>query len=184
MPDDAPSPAPAEAPPAPPSEPKEEWETRFKYLFADFENFRRRATKEREAATRQARGALLRELLPLLEAFRHAAASVGRLPPTDPLRQGFELLDREWSTFLRHEGVEPVAEVGRPFRAEEAEAVGETPATEPAPDGTVAEIVQQGYRFYGGLLRPAKVLVARTRATERTADVEVAPGGERPEAPS
>jgi len=163
MPDDAPSAAPAEAPPSPPpeAEPKEDWETRFKYLLADFENFRRRAAKDREAATRQARGALLRELLPLLEAFRGAASSVGHLPPNDPLRRGVELLDREWTTFLRHEGVEPIAEVGRPFQAEEAEAVGEAPAREELPDGAVAEVVQQGYRFFGGLLRPAKVIVAR-----------------------
>jgi hypothetical protein len=45
--------------------------------------------------------------------------------------------------------------------ADEAEAVGETVADEAHPDGTVAEIVQQGYRFFGGLLRPAKVVVAR-----------------------
>jgi molecular chaperone GrpE len=163
MPDDAPTPAPAEAPPTPPPETpaKEDWETRFKYLFADFENFRRRSAKERESATRQARGAMLRELLPLAEAFRSAAMAAGQLPSTDPLRQGFELLEREWSTFLRHEGVEPVAEVGRPFQAEEAEAVGEAPAGSASPDGTVAEVVQQGYRFFGGLLRPAKVIVAR-----------------------
>jgi molecular chaperone GrpE len=186
MPDDAPPPAPAEAPPSPPpdAEPKEDWETRFKYLFADFENFRRRAAKERETATRQARGALLRELLPLVDAFRSATASVAHLPASDPLRRGFELLDREWLTFLRHEGVEPVAEVGRPFQAEEAEAVGEAPASAAAPDGAVTEVVQQGYRFYGGVLRPAKVIVARTKAPDRPAEPELASRGEQPEAPS
>jgi molecular chaperone GrpE len=161
---DAPAPPvePAPAPPPAAAEPPQDWEARFKYLLADFENYRRRTERERESVTRQARGALLRELLPILEGFRSAHGAIARLPPNDPVRQGVELLDREWAKFLKQEGVAPVAEVGQPFRAEECEAVGETPATAQTPAGAVSEVVQQGYRFFGGLLRPAKVLVART----------------------
>jgi molecular chaperone GrpE len=188
MPDETPAPGPEPSPAnpvaAPEAEPKQDWETRFKYLFADFENFRRRAAKDREAASQQVRGALLRDLLPLLEAFRAATEAGASLPATDPLRRGFELLDREWAKFLRHEGVEPVAEVGRPFQAGEAEAVGDAPPTDAAPDGTVREVVQQGYRFFGGLLRPAKVIVARARPLESPASAETVPGGEHPEAES
>ncbi len=180
MPDDEPRPS-APEPPVPATPPTEDWETRFKYLLADFENFRRRSEREREAVTRQARGAVLRDLLPLLESFRSARAALGRLEPTDPLRQGMELLEREWSKFLKHQGVEPVAEVGRPFRADEAEAVGEAPAGDDRPDGSVAEIVQQGYRFFGGLLRPAKVIVARaTRDAAEAAATHDAGDGEGP----
>ncbi len=152
----------AASPPAEPAPPTEEWATRYKYLLADFENYRRRTEREREAISRQSRGALLRELLPILEAFRSAQEAIGRLPADDGVRRGLELLDREWKTFLKHEGVEAVAVVGQPFRADEAEAVAEAPAADRCPDGCVSEIVQQGYRFYGGLLRPAKVVVART----------------------
>ena len=152
-----PAKAPTEAAPAP----AEDWSTRYKYLLADFDNFRRRVDRDRESISRQARAGLVRELLPIIEAFRVARESFARLPPSDPMRKGLDLLDHEWSKFLKHEGVEPVAEVGRPFRAEEAEAVGESPSSETHPDGTVAEVVQQGYRFFGGLLRPAKVIVAR-----------------------
>jgi molecular chaperone GrpE len=153
--------APALASEAPPSPPAEDWATRYKYLLADFENYRRRSERDREGITRQARGAMLRELLPILEAFRAARESTAKLAADDPIRRGIELLEREWSTFLRHEGVEPVAQVGAPFRADEEEAVGEAPAPTGTGDGTVLEIVQQGYRFFGGLLRPAKVVVGR-----------------------
>ncbi|MGA8664587.1 MAG: nucleotide exchange factor GrpE [Thermoplasmata archaeon] len=150
-------PPPGEAPPPP----AEDWSTRYKYLLADFENYRRRTERERESISRAARGALIRELLPILEAFRSAQQAVQRLPADDPVRHGLELLDRAWMTFLKHEGVTPVAEVGQPFRSEEAEAVGEAPPRPGIPEGGVAEVVQQGYRFYGGVLRPAKVVVAR-----------------------
>jgi molecular chaperone GrpE len=150
-------PAAAESPPAS----AEDWATRYRYLLADFENYRRRTEREREGISRQARGGLIRELLPILEAFRSARDAVQKLPAEDPVRHGLDLLDREWATFLKHEGVTPIAEVGQPFRADEQEAVGEAPASEGTPSGTVAEVVQQGYRFYGGVLRPAKVVVAR-----------------------
>ncbi len=139
----------------------EDWSTRYKYLLADFENFRRRVDRDREAITRQARAGMLRELLPIFEAFRAAQGALNHLPRDDPVRTGLELLDREWMTFFKHEGVEPVAENGRPFRAAEAEAIGETSPDPQHPEGTVVEIVQQGYRFFGGLLRPAKVVIAR-----------------------
>jgi len=188
MPDETPAPVPDNAPassaPAPEGEPHEDWETRFKYLLADFENFRRRSSKDRETVTRQARAAMLRELLPLLEAFRAGTASAAHLSASDPLRRGIELLDREWSTFLKREGVEPVAEVGRPFRADEEEAVGEAPADAKVPDGAVHEVVQQGYRFFGGLLRPAKVVVARAPAAARSSEPVAPPGGAQPEAES
>ncbi|MGI0071722.1 MAG: nucleotide exchange factor GrpE [Thermoplasmata archaeon] len=167
---------PAEAPTAastpPPTEPTEDWATRYKYLLADFENYRRRSERDRETISRQSRAGMLRELLPILEGFRAAREAVGTLPSDDSVRRGMELLEREWATFLKHEGVEPIAKVGAPFRADEAEAVGEAPVTAPAPDGSVVEVVQQGYRFFGGLLRPAKVIVGR-RAPESGAAAEL-----------
>jgi molecular chaperone GrpE len=153
----------AEAPSQPPGV-SEDWATRYKYLLADFDNFRRRVERDRESISRQARAGLVRELLPIIEAFRVAHEALAHLPPSDPTRKGLEILEHEWTKFLKHEGVEPVAVAGRPFRAEEAEAVGETPADKAHPSGSVVEVVQQGYRFFGGLLRPAKVIVARDHA--------------------
>jgi molecular chaperone GrpE len=171
-PENRPGVEPEGAAPSPPPERTEDWATRYKYLLADFENFRRRTERDREAISRQSRGAMLRELLPIIEAFRAAREAVTKLPAHEPVRRGLDLLDREWTTFLKHEGVAPVVEVGHPFRADEAEAVGETAATEVSPDGTVAEIVQQGYRFFGGLLRPAKVVVARAPPAASAAAAE------------
>ncbi len=152
--------------PAPPAsdESGQDWATRYKYLYADFENYRRRTERERENLSRQVRAAMIREMLPILEAFRAGREAAAQLPADHPLRRGLDLLDREWSTFLKHEGVEPIATVGSPFRPDEAVAVGEAAATDRTPAGSVAEIVQQGYRFFGGVVRPAKVIVARAGA--------------------
>lgn len=160
---DPPSP---DAPPEPggvpaPAAPSEDWSTRFKYLYADFENYRRRTERSREEARREARRRLLESFLPLWEGFERAREAARTLPPKDPLRAGLELLRAEWDRFFELEGIEPVARIGEPFRTEEHEAVGELPATARVTDGMVAEVVQQGYRSRDGLVRAAKVLVAR-----------------------
>lgn len=161
----APAPPPAAAPeptsPPPAAPPPEDWATRFRYLYSDFENYRRRSEREREQARQAGRAEVLKEILPMLETFDKARDAAHRLPRPDPLRLGLELLAKEWELFLRTEGVEPVARIGELFRAEEQEAVAEVPAAKPQLDGTIAEIVQQGYRAPVGLLRPAKVVVAR-----------------------
>jgi molecular chaperone GrpE len=153
--------APTAPPAAPEARPPADWETRFKYLFADFENFRKRVTRERESVRLGAEADVLRTILPILEAFEKAREFVRKAPPTDPVRQGMELLGREWDSFLNQEGLRPVARVGGKVSADDHEVVGEAFAPRSQAPGTIAEVVQQGYRFKGGLLRPAKVLLAR-----------------------
>ena len=160
-----------------PAEPSD-WEVRFRYLLADFDNFRRRTERDRAGVRSEAEATLLRRLIPLVEGFQNAESAGKSLPSSDPLRRGLELLSRELDAVLRSVGFAPVAQVGEPFRPEEHEAVGETPDAKDVPDGAVAEIVQQGYRFQGGLLRPAKVLVARAARKAETPSVSVPEPGE------
>ena len=157
-------PTPDPATEAPEAAPVEDWESRFKYLLADFENFRRRSARDREQAQQTGRAKVLAALLPLWEALDRAETAARRLPEKDPLRAGLDLVRKEWEQFLKAQHLAPVAKVGEPFRPDDHEAIGETPATEKLRDGRVSEVVQQGYRSDAGLLRPAKVLVARKPA--------------------
>ena len=175
-----PEPEPSDGPAAAPPSPPDDWETRFKYLLADFDNFRRRSDREAQRVQQAARAKLLQALLPLWEAFERADPAIRKLPAKDPLRSGLELLQREWEQFLRAAHVEPVARVGDPFRPDDQEAVAETAPTGEIREGRVAEIVQQGYRSDVGLLRPAKVVVAR-RSAPATEDLPTAATGEGPE---
>jgi molecular chaperone GrpE len=152
------------APPPKPVPPAEDWEKRFTYLYADFENFRRRTGRERETLRAQAQAEVLKGVLPIAEAAEKAVEAVHSRPAKDPVRKGIEMLERSVSEFLSAQGVQVVGTAGEEFRPEEHEAVGETAASASAPDGHVAEVVQRGYSFPGGLLRPAKVVVARRPA--------------------
>lgn len=170
------------APPASVPVESSDWEDRFKYLLADFENFRRRTDRDRTAVRVEAEANLLRRLIPLVEGFQNAEATGRSLPLSDPLRRGLELLGRELDAVLRSVAFAPVARVGEPFRPEEHEAVGEIVGASDLSEGQVAEIVQQGYRFQGGLLRPAKVLVARAaHGAETRSTPPEEPGSKEPE---
>ena len=157
----SPSAAGAEAAAAPSPE---DWRSRYQYLLAEFDNYRRRVQKESESAVAAARGHVLLKVLGLHEGIEHA---LEKLPPdAKPLREGLSMVLRNMDSVLREEGVEPVASEGARFQPDLHEAVGQAPASTKAPEGTVAVVVQQGYKGPTGLLRPAKVLVAAPAAQE------------------
>jgi molecular chaperone GrpE len=182
----SPAPAGTPPPPTPPPPPPQaeadgaDWETRFKYLLADFENFRRRSERDREGIRLRERADLLRSLLPLYEALERARHAAAKGPKHDPIRKGLDLVAHEMDSFLERSGVVPVASVGRPFDAAEHEALVDAPPTPKCPEGTIVEIVQQGYRFPGGLLRPAKVVIARAPAPPAPSETPPAAAGGRP----
>jgi molecular chaperone GrpE len=123
---------------------------------AEFENFRKRAERERGQASDSGIGALLSELLPTLDNLERAL----RASEGEGLREGVELILRDLATMLSARGLEAEEPKGHPFDPERHEAV----AHEPAPGveaGTIVEVFQKGYLFKNRLLRPALVLVAK-----------------------
>jgi molecular chaperone GrpE len=124
---------------------------------ADFENYRKRAT--REAALAQERGVakLAKELLPAIDNLDRAlkAASAEH----SPLTEGIKLVHTDLLSALQRVGVEPFSPEGEQFDPQLHEAVAQQPV-EGAESGTVAEVFQQGFRMGDSVLRPARVLVA------------------------
>lgn len=154
---------PRAAPPEPPTEggaepSREDWEKSYRYLLADFDNYRKRVEKEREAAVRQSQGRLLLRIIDLHEGIERVASALPKEAVS--IREGLQMLLKNLDSLLKEESVEPLAQVGNPFQIDLHEAVGKAPAIPEMKEGSVAVIVQQGYRGPAGLLRPAKVLVA------------------------
>ncbi len=141
---------------------EEMWQ-RYLRLAADFENFRRRSHQEREATRQAATGDILRELLPVLDNFERALASLRTLFP-DNVVTGIEMIYRQFRTVLTQAGLQPVEAVGQPFDPVYHEAF-ERVETDEWPDGTVTSEVQKGYLLHGKVLRPALVKVAKNCTT-------------------
>lgn len=126
-------------------------------LAADFDNFRKRITRETERNAAAQKEAFIRELLPVIDNLERALASDASTSP-EQLREGVQMTLQQLMQLLLRHGVEPEESLGRPFdpRYHEAVSVRHDPSQ---PDHVVLETFQRGYRRGNEVFRPAKVVV-------------------------
>ena len=124
---------------------------------ADFDNYRKRATREIAAAGARAKAALATELLPVLDNLERALDSAGEEEAS--LAEGVRLVHSELLGALDRSGVLAIEPVGEQFDPNVHEALS-TRAQDGAQAGVVLDVVQKGYRLDTTVLRPARVVVA------------------------
>jgi molecular chaperone GrpE len=125
---------------------------------ADFENYRKRIDRERAEEGRRAQSRLIEEMLPVLDGFERALSAHDD-PAYEEYRKGLELIYKQlWDTLARH-GLERIDAAGKPFDPHVHQAIDRV-ETHEHPDGTVIEVLQQGYRIHDRVLRPSAVRVA------------------------
>ncbi len=124
---------------------------------ADFENFRKRATRDTAVAGERARGGVVKELLSVVDNLERALSSAN--PEEGHLAGGVELVHSELIGVLSRNGVKQFDPVGERFDPAEHEAltVREQEGAEP---GVVLDVVEKGYRSADAVLRPARVVVS------------------------
>ena len=128
-------------------------------LMAEFDNARKRATRERDEYVRFANESLIRDLLPVLDNFDRALQAAKGEAGGAAVTAGVELIQRELLRVLEKGGVTHFASVGQPFDPERHEAIARVPTTE-HPEMTVITETARGYLLHGRVLRPAMVAVA------------------------
>lgn len=128
-------------------------------LQADYENFKKRVDREREANERHAAAQLVSRLLPVLDNFERALSAARQVDGQGTFTDGIGLIFRQLLEELRKEGLTAVDTVGEPFDPEIHEAVA-TIEGSGLPANTVVEEMQRGYLLHGRLLRPALVKVS------------------------
>lgn len=127
-------------------------------LTADFDNFRKRAQREKDEARQFANQGLLEKLLPVLDNFEMALTAVKDADPS--VRDGVQMILDQLLGVLKESGVEPVDAMGQPFDPNLHEALSQEETTE-VEEGTVVQQVQCGYKLNDRLVRPARVVVAK-----------------------
>ena len=126
---------------------------------ADFDNYRKRMTREVRAAEARGIGRLARELLPALDNLERALAAAAAAEQPDHLSEGIRLVTAELSAALGRTGIQGYSPIGEVFDPSLHEAVAQQPFDGAEP-GTVAQVLQSGYRLNEAILRPARVIVA------------------------
>jgi len=129
-------------------------------LAADFENFRKRSTRELQDARRYGAEKVLLEILPVLDNLERAIAHADG--DKSPIVEGVRMVAKQFRDVLQAQGVRGFDCVGEAFDPERHEAMGQLEATEDFAAGHIVEQMLKGYFLHDRLLRPAQVLVAVT----------------------
>lgn len=136
----------------------QELDGQFRRLAADFDNYRRRQSQERENLIKFAGERILERFLEVLDNFERALQAGDATDPQQ-LRKGIELIHRQLQDFLSKEGVAAMEPKGQPFDPNCHEAVVQVEAGD-VPDQTVLEEFRKGYTLNGRVLRHAMVKIA------------------------
>jgi molecular chaperone GrpE len=123
---------------------------------ADFENYRKRMSREASGALARGIAKLAKELLPALDSLDRALEGAAQ---DDPLLDGVRLVRSELSAALARVGVERFSPCGERFDPAQHEAMA-VRESEDAESGAVIEVYQAGYRMGDTIIRPARVVVA------------------------
>lgn len=137
----------------------EETQQRLVRAQADFDNFRRRTQREKEDLAKYASMKLITELVPVIDNFERAMATVPEGTETESFAKGIQMILRQLETVLASEGLAAMETVGQPFNPEFHQAIMQVDSEEHE-EGIVVEEVQKGYMLKDKVLRPAMVKVS------------------------
>jgi len=139
---------------------RDEYLNDLKRLAADFDNYRKRAARDRENLVARAHERLVKELLPVLDDLERALEAAAEHEEAK-LEDGVRLVHRELGDALAKEGLVEI-ETNGGFDPHVHEALLSQPSAED--DGSILEVIQKGYRLGDRILRPARVVISQGEA--------------------
>jgi molecular chaperone GrpE len=140
----------------------ESWE-RLLRTTSDFENFKKRAAREKQDAIKFANEGLLEKLIPVIDNFEMALLATETAQAsasTDSLKTGVKMIHSQLKSVLTDAGLQEIDATGQTFDPNLHEAVSQKETTEVA-EGKVVQQLRKGYKFRERLVRPATVVVAK-----------------------
>ncbi len=132
---------------------------KFLRLFAEFENYKRRTSKERVELFKTANQEVLLAMLPVLDDFDRAIAEIKKTDD-NVLIQGVELIQEKLKNTLVSKGLEEIEiRAGDAFDADFAEAITQIPAPSAKLKGKIVDVIEKGYKLGDKIIRFPKVVV-------------------------
>jgi molecular chaperone GrpE len=131
-------------------------EDRLLRMAADFDNYKKRAARDREEYVTLANERLVKELLPILDDLERALTAAAEHEEA-ALEEGVALVHRSLASLLERQGLKPIETAGK-FDPHVHEALLSQPSE--AEEGSVIDVVQKGYTLGDRVVRPARVVIA------------------------
>jgi molecular chaperone GrpE len=125
---------------------------------ADFENYKKRAAREKEDAIKYANSSVLQRLVSILDNFELGLAAAKTESERSPIYSGMVLVQKQLNDLLEENGLQAIEAEGKKFDPNLHEAIAHEPSE--SPEGTAIRQARRGYRFKDRLLRPARVVVS------------------------
>lgn len=131
----------------------------YLFLMAEFDNYRKRVTKEKAEIIKNGAEKVLAGLLPIVDDFERGLKATKDADNADSLREGMELIYNKLIKYLESNGVKAMDSTGKDFDPELHEAIASIPAPSEDMKGKVIDTTQTGYTINDKVLRHAKVAV-------------------------
>jgi molecular chaperone GrpE len=138
---------------------KEDWKSRYFYLAADFDNFRKNQAKERRELLATAAQGVIKDMLPVLDNFERAIKANENLSDLESIKEGFKLIHQGLKNNLEKHGLSSIESNGAAFDSDIHEAIAQIPAPSEDLKGKVMDTVEKGYTLNEKVIRFAKVAV-------------------------
>ena len=130
-----------------------EWKDKYVRLYAEFENFRSRTSREKIALVGTASEGLMKDLLPVIDDFERS------LKAMETVDEGVDLVFHKFTGLLHQKGLKAMETIGKPFDADFHEAITQFPAPDPSQKGMVIDELDKGYSLNDKTIRFARVII-------------------------
>lgn len=138
----------------------EDYQDRYLRLYAEFENYRKRTSRERIELFGSANQELMSALLPVMDDFERAFGQMSEEEQESDHFKGIQLIRAKFSRILSDKGLKSMEiEVGESFDVDRMEAITKIPAPSVELQGQVVDVIEQGYKLGEKIIRYAKVVV-------------------------
>ncbi len=136
-----------------------ELKNKYLRLYSDFENYRKRTSKERLDLISTASEDVLKDLIPVVDDFERSFKASENETDVSKVREGNYLIFQKLVRILQSKGLMPMEDiVGKPFDADTQEAITQVPAPNDKMKGKVVDVVEKGYKLGDKVVRFAKVV--------------------------
>lgn len=127
-------------------------------LYSEFDNFRKRTLKEKIDLSRTASENIIVELLPILDDFDRAIASMASTDNIEAIKEGEQLIHAKMKAIFASKGLQEIKSIGEEFDTDFHEAITSIPAPSEELKNKVVDEVQKGYTLHDKVIRFAKVI--------------------------
>ena len=140
-----------------------EQKDKFVRLQAETDNFRKRLSREKDEFSQYANERLFKALIPIFDNFERALEDTSN--DTKSLKEGLDMILKQFSSFLEKERVEPIKAIGEKFDPAIHEALTSEESEEHAENIIISQFVK-GYTINNRVLRPAQVVISKKPSIE------------------